>query len=390
MNSLTLIRNIRVLSPEDKGTLDVLIAGDKVVAMDSHLTLESELVTEVDGSNKLLMPGLVDSLVHITGGGGEGGFHTRTPQMSLTDATRGGVTTVIGALGTDATTRTLPDLLAKARGLETEGLSVYCYTGSYQLPPRTITGNVTDDIVLIDKFIGIGEVAIADHRSSQPTARELMQIASDARVGGMLSGKAGIVSIHVGDSPSQLRLLHEVVEQSDLPASQFYPTHMNRNQSLLDAGIAWTRVGGRIDFTSSTNAQFIYEGEIPAAEAVAYCLQQGVDAAHLTISSDGNASLPVFDNQGRLVGLEVGQVESLYGAFCDAVKKYQAPLEKALATVTRSPAEILGLAHKGRVEIGCDADLIIADADSLAIDAVYAKGRLMVTKGQPCVKGTFE
>lgn len=390
MNSLTLIRNIRVLCPEDRGTLDVLIAGDKVFAMDKSVVISSNLLSEVDGSGKVLLPGLVDSLVHITGGGGEGGFHTRTPQMSLTDATTGGVTTVIGALGTDATTRTLPDLLAKARGLETEGLSVYCYTGSYQLPPRTITANVTDDIVLIDKFIGIGEVAIADHRSSQPSARELMQIASDARVGGMLSGKSGIVSIHVGDGAGQLRLLHEVVEQSDIPASQFYPTHINRNQSLLDAGIAWTRVGGFIDFTSSTNAQFIYEGEVPAAEALSYCLQEGVDAAQLTISSDGNASLPVFDKKGRLTGLEVGQVGSLYQSFCDAVHKYQAPLEKALASVTKSPADILGLSHKGRIEPGCDADLIIADADSLQIESVYARGRLMVSHGKACVKGTFE
>jgi len=379
-----------VLCPEDKGTLDVLIAGSQVVAMDKSIVISSELLTEVEGSDKVLLPGLVDSLVHITGGGGEGGFHTRTPQMSLTDATTGGVTTVIGALGTDATTRTLPDLLAKARGLETEGLSVYCYTGSYQLPPRTITGNVTDDIVLIDKFIGIGEVAIADHRSSQPTARELMQIASDARVGGMLSGKSGIVSIHVGDGAGQLGLLHKVVERSDIPASQFYPTHINRNQSLLDAGIAWTKVGGFIDFTSSTNAQFIYEGEIPAAEALAYCLQEGVDAAQLTISSDGNASLPVFDQKGRLTGLEVGRVGSLYQSFCDAVHKYQAPLQKALASVTKSPADILGLSHKGRIEPGCDADLIIADADSLQIESVYARGRLMVCQGKACVKGTFE
>jgi beta-aspartyl-dipeptidase (metallo-type) len=98
--------------------------------------------------------------VHITGGGGEGGFHTRTPEMRLTDATKAGVTTVIAALGTDATTRSLADLVAKCRALDTEGISAFCYSGSYQYPIRTYTGNLTDDIVMIDKIIGVGEVAI--------------------------------------------------------------------------------------------------------------------------------------------------------------------------------------------------------------------------------------
>ncbi|GAB3023650.1 beta-aspartyl-peptidase [Bowmanella dokdonensis] len=390
MNNLTLIKHAHVFTPEDKGVQDVMFAGHRVLAMGRDLSLQGQELTTIDATGKLLLPGLVDSLVHITGGGGEGGFHTRTPQMNLTDATKGGVTTLVGALGTDATTRTLPDLLAKAGGLHTEGLSVYCYTGSYQLPARTITGSVTDDIVLIDKFIGVGEVAIADHRSSQPTARELMRLASEARVGGMLSGKAGIVSIHVGDGTSRLDLLEQVVTGSDIPASQFYPTHINRNLELVEAGIAWSKRGGYLDMTTSTNAQFIAEGEVPAAKALALCLERGVPVSQLTMSSDGNASLPVFDDQGRLIGLEVGQVATLYASMVEAVKQYGVSLPRALASVSRSPADILGLPAKGRIEPGADADLLLVNADTLSIESVYAKGQLMVDKGEPVVLGTFE
>ncbi|WP_109341055.1 beta-aspartyl-peptidase [Saliniradius amylolyticus] len=392
---IKLIKNADVYGPQALGKQDVLLCDNKIAAIGQNIDISAQVdshsaVEVIEAEGKILLPGLVDSLVHITGGGGEGGFATRTPEMQLTDATKGGVTTVIGALGTDATTRTLPDLLAKARGLEEEGLSTYCYTGSYQLPARTITANVNDDIVLIDKFIGVGEVAIADHRSSQPTMQDIAHVASEARVGGMLSGKAGIVSIHVGDSQYQLSLLKEVATQTDIPAQQFYPTHMNRNQSLLDAGVEWTQMGGYIDFTASTNEQFIEEGEIPAAGAVAYGLKQGVPAAQMTMSSDGNASLPVFDEKGQLVGLEVGQVSSLYAAFTEAVLKYKVSICDAISTVTRSPADILRLSHKGRIQVGADADLILAEADSLKIDSVWAKGRRMVEQGQCVVKGTFE
>lgn len=391
---ITLITNIEVYAPEYLGEVDVLITDKRIAAIEpdlqSKMSAPDSIFNTIDGRGKVLMPGLVDSLVHITGGGGEGGFHTRTPQMQLTDATLGGVTTLVGVLGTDATTRTLSDLLAKAHALETEGLSTYCHTGSYQLPARTVLDNVTDDIILIDKFVGIGEVAIADHRSSQLRSSELMRVASEARVGGMISGKAGIVSIHVGDSDSMLHLLHDAIEKSDLPVTQFYPTHINRNQALVDAGIEWAKGGGYIDFTTSTNQKFIDEGEMLAANALAYCLKQGVPVSQLTMSSDGNASLPVFDDNGELVGLEVGRVRSLYEALQQAVLEFDVPIEQAVASVTRSPADLLKLKHKGRIEVGADADLVIATEGRLMLESVFAKGRCLVSEGKAIVKGTFE
>ncbi|MEC8373378.1 MAG: beta-aspartyl-peptidase, partial [Pseudomonadota bacterium] len=225
---LTLIKNVECYAPSPMGTVDILIANNAIACIDANIAINESLVDVIDGSGLIALPGLVDSLVHISGGGGEGGFHTRTPQMSLTEASLHGVTTVVGALGTDATTRTLPDLLAKAKGLNIEGISAYCYTGSYHLPARTITGSVTDDIALIDCMIGVGEVAIADHRAAEPTVQALAEVAAQARTGGMISGKAGIVYIHTGDGKRQLSVLHDVVNETDIPASQFYPTHINR------------------------------------------------------------------------------------------------------------------------------------------------------------------
>lgn len=84
---LTLIQGANVYAPTYLGTQDVLIGGGKIIAIDENIILDSSvLVKRIDGKNKLVTPGFVDSLVHITGGGGEAGFASRTPEMNLTDA----------------------------------------------------------------------------------------------------------------------------------------------------------------------------------------------------------------------------------------------------------------------------------------------------------------
>ncbi len=375
---MKLIKNGHVFSPQDLGRKDILIAAGKIVAIEEEISIDlPDLVEIIDASEKFVTPGFVDSLVHITGGGGEGGYATRTPEMSVEDAFSGGVTTVIGVLGTDAETRSLENLLAKAYGLEEQGLSVFCYTGSYHLPMVTVSGSIKRDIMLIEKFIGVGEVAIADHRSSQMTPHEMARLASEARVAGMLSGKAGIVSIHVGDELAKLTKLQRVVEQSDIPITQFYPTHINRSVPLLNAGFDFAKQGGFIDFTTSTTEQIIEQGEVPAAQALAQALENGIDIKHITMSSDGNASLPIFDDEGKLIDLQVGEVKSLHQSMVDAVKLYQVPFALALTSITQSPADILSLGAKGKLSVGNDADLNILDNTSLSLNTVIAKGEVV-------------
>ena len=377
---MKLIKNAQVYAPQPLGNKDVLLAGGKIIAIEDDLSsFMLDGVDVIDATNQLVTPGFVDSLVHITGGGGEGGYATRTPEMDVQDAFDGGVTTVIGVLGTDAETRSLENLLAKAYGLEEQGLSVFCHTGSYHYPMVTVSGSVKRDIMLIEKFIGVGEVAIADHRSSQMTPAELARLTSEARVAGMLSGKSGIVSIHVGDEPAKLSKLQSVVEQSDIPISQFYPTHINRNSDLLKEGFEFAQQGGFIDFTTSTTEQIIAAGEIPAAQALAQALEQGIDVKHLTMSSDGNASLPIFDSEGRLIDLQVGKVKSLHQSMVDAVNKYKVSLPLALASITESPANILGLSNKGRLVVGQDADINVLNQDTLGVNTVISKGNIVLS-----------
>jgi beta-aspartyl-dipeptidase (metallo-type) len=387
-----LIQDGEIFAPESLGKKDILLAGQKVAVLEDTIPTGFQLpnLQVISAKDNFVVPGFIDSHVHILGGGGEGGFATRTPEITLTDITRAGVTTVVGCLGTDGFGRSLISLLAKARALEEEGVSTYVYVGSYQVPVRTITGRIEDDLMLIDKFIGVGEVAISDHRSSQPTIDEIARIAASARVGGMLSGKAGIVNIHLGDGARKLAFLEEIVAKTEIPITQFLPTHINRNPDLFDQGIEYANRGGYVDLTASTTPQSLREGEVKCSHGLKIMLERGVSSENITFSSDGQGSLPEFNAKGEFLGLGVGSCQSLFEEFRDAVLEDQIDLSIALKIVTSNPASILKLSHKGRVRVGFDADLILLDKETLAIDSVIAKGQPMILHKEILHKGTFE
>ena len=387
-----LIKHAHVFAPEDLGIMDVLLGGNRILKIAPELPVEEAYGVEViEGKGKALFPGLIDGHVHILGGGGEGGPKTRTPEIVLSDITLGGVTTVVGCLGTDGCTRTMANLLAKARGLEEEGITTYVYTGSYQVPVKTLTGFVMDDIILLDKVVGTGEIALSDHRSSQPTKEEFAKIVADTRVGGILSGKAGLVNIHMGDGKGKLDFLKYILEETQISAANMLPTHINRSRTLMQEGIEYAKdFGGYIDLTTSSDPDFLEPEEVKASTGFGMALKAGVSSDQITFSSDGQGSLPIFSPDGTFCGLGVGKVTSLYREMRDGVLTEKLPLSVALKPVTINPAKLLKLSQKGRIEEGKDADVVLADENSLEIDTVIAMGKIMVCNGQVLIKGTFE
>jgi len=346
---LILLRNIECFSPACLGRRDIVIAGSMIYrVLPPKRVPEYELYESViDGTGLCAFPGLIDQHVHITGGGGEEGFASRLPEITMGEIRAAGVTTLVGLLGADGCARSLMGLYAKAKALEEQGISTYVYAGSYAMPPVTFTGSMTKDLVLIDKVIGAGEIAISDHRSSHPTLTDMIRLACDVHLGGMLGGKAGVLHIHVGDGRGGLSLLFEMMERSDLPIHMFIPTHVNRNPMLFSEAMDYCRAGGRVDLTAGEKAG------IPVPRAIARMIDAGIDLTRVTVSSDSNGSAP---------GGIPGRIQVLYDDLRDSIVFEKLKPETVWPLFSENVAKALHLyPQKGAIMEGSDADILVTD-----------------------------
>ncbi|MCA8978563.1 MAG: beta-aspartyl-peptidase [Planctomycetes bacterium] len=385
---ITILRNVDLFAPEALGRTSLVIAGGKLIAYGDDVPSwsRSGAVEEVDLRGARVIPGLVDGHAHTTGGGGEAGPETRVPAPCLSGFTRAGVTTVVGLLGTDAETRSMEALLATTRALRAEGLGAWCYTGGYHLPPRTLTGSLRGDIVHLDAVIGVGELALSDFRSSQPTLDELLRVASEAQVGGMLAGKAGVVHLHLGDGPRGLDLVRRALDQSELPARVFNPTHVNRQPALFEESLELARRGCTIDVTCFP----VEEGDpaLSAEGALGAYFDADLPRDRITASSDSGGCLPTFDAQGEMTHMDVGRADTLANTLAALLREGRA-LETVLPAFTSNPARHLKLAGKGTLAAGCDADLVVLGHDDLP-RSVMVGGDWHVHDGEVLRRGTFE
>lgn len=386
---VTLIRGGDVFAPESLGRKDILLAGGAIeaVAEPGRIRLDGLEAEIVDAAGKRVFPGLIDPHVHILGGGGEGGPATRAPEIRIEDIISSGVTTVIGCLGTDGVTRHMTSLLAKARALELEGVSTFIYSGSYEIPVRTLTGSVRTDLIVVDKVVGAGEIAVSDHRSSQPTFDEAARLAAECRVGGMLGGKAGVLHLHLGDGRRGLELLFRIIRETEIPVTQLVPTHINRNPGLFEKGLEWVARGGSVDITVGPEP-VPPDPEVSLEDAIARFQEKGLPFGRMMVSSDSNGSLPVFDESGRLVRLTIATEKDFFRKFGDVLRKGLLPPETAARLFSTNAAEFYKLSKKGRLGPGRDADLIVLDGD-LGLSDVFARGKRMMAGGRLLARGTF-
>lgn len=380
---MLLFRGAELFDPRPRGHCDVLVGGGEVLAVAPAGSLACDAET-VDVSGRLLLPGLVDALTHPCGGGGEGGYGNRTAEMDAEDFIRAGVTCPVGALGTDSLGRSLDVLFGTTMALRARGLAARMYSGAYRVPAPTLTGDVARDIYLVAAVIGIGEVAIADHRGTQPSVQELRRLAAETQLGGILAGEGGTVLVHVGAGDSRLSLLRAVIESSDLAPRVLYPTHVNRSTALLDEAAAWTVAGGFVDITVSTTPELLAKGDIPALVALRHLLDAGARADGITFSSDAGGSLPLYID-GELRGITAATVDCLPVLLAEVYRDDPALFPCALAALTSNPARALRLAAgAGELSPGHSADLVVFDAGGAGVQSVLCRGRWLLRDGELC------
>lgn len=336
---------------------DILVFGRSIVKIgdvSTQLLLENKLDVEVVNCDQhLLIPGLIDSQTHLAGGSGEQGYLSQPPRITIEECIRGGITTTVGTLGTDTSTKTMSNLVASIKAYREAGLSSYAYSGGYELPPATLTGRIRNDILFIEEIIGLGEVAISDKRVPEPTPDEFARYSIDAYVGGMLTNKAGVTRVHVGPSPRKLQTIYEVTERHDTQFESLYFTHMDRSKQLLAEGAAIAKKGSFIDLD-------IHERDL--ASWYLYYLDQNGPPHKLSFSSDAGA---------------IGAQE-LWWEIRNCILHHKIPLEKIIQHVTTVPATCLKFHSKGYFAAKQDADILVVNESNLEIRDVMANGKFFL------------
>ena len=387
MSELSVIRNAHLYAPEDVGVRDILVAGERVVAIEPGLDVGALGVAEVDASGRRVVPGLVDGHLHVIGGGGNEGYASRIPELWVGELALAGITTVVAPPGLDMVAKNLEGLLAKTYALETEGVSAYLMVGGFQRPFRTITGSLLGDLFSIEKVIGV-KVALGEVKATAYHDEELVELAAQLHYLAGATGKACLLHAHLGHSVDPAGQFLHAIRTSGVPAHRFQVTHCNYTEHTMQAALDVSAEGGYVDFNPVLTPAFGHPRAVPAAEAVARTLASGVDPALVTMTSDGNASVPILLDDGTRDSYEKS-LDWLWDTVVELVRDHALPLEQALTFVTSNPARVLGLGRKGRVRVGGDADLLVVD-DELRIVDVFARGRRMVADGEALVRSMYE
>ena len=390
---MILIKNAEVFAPGPMGRCDILTGGGKILAIEKSIqagVLPGE-VEIIDANGLAAVPGFIDGHQHFTGGGGEGGFHTRTPEMRLSMNTANGVTTAVGLLGTDSLTRSVESLYAKTQSFNNEGITAFMLTGAYWYPSPTITGSVARDLVYLQPVIGV-KLALSDIRGPHIEARDLATLASEVRVAALVANKPGIITVHTGIKLVGLDLIFEIVQKHGMRADMFVPTHINRKNTILtDQALNLARQGATIDATCCCSLPAEDSVHLSAADFAVMADDQDL-FERVSFSSDAGGSLPVWNaDKSRIVSMGIGTPESLLFELSRLVHQKGMGLEKALSPLTTTPARIYGLKGvKGELTAGADADILVLDPDKMIIRDVMAKGVIMVRNRVNEKKGYFE
>ena len=394
---MTILRCGRVLAPEALGARDLVIAGERIVAVaDPGVEIAGIEVEALDLRGLTVTPGFIDNHVHVLGGGGGLGFASRAPELQTSQLTRAGITSVIGMLGFDATSKDMRALVAKTKAFREDGISAYALTGAtLEHPVPTLTGRIRDDIAFVEEIIGVGEISVSElgyaYDSNGPGAQYIAEAATAGLLAGRLARKRGYLCLQVPPYHGAcLKPVMDMLERTGLPIAQLLPSHVNQTEAYMADAIAWAKRGGFVDVGANYSPDNNFSRATPPARAITRLLEAGVPLAQILLSSDGNGAPPKEEQrEGQPAVANYMPLSALHATWRRLIVEEGLPPADALRVVTANVADATGLARKGRIAAGLDADLVAFD-DDWQIHTVIARGRVMVADGAPVARGMFD
>jgi dihydroorotase len=384
-----IVRNGTVVAGGATRVLDVGIRDGRFAALADPGTLGADSADELDATGLHVLPGAIDGHVHFR----EPGFLYKEDWLTGSRAAvMGGVTAVLDMPNTQPPTRTADDARAKA---DVAAAKAYCDFGLFGLIDSEFHAGRLAELVGSGLVVGL-KIFLGPTTGSltAPADPDLLTALTLARDAGMRVGfhaeDAEIiarVAAMVGDSTDALAHLDarpataevasidHAARLLDAAGAAGHIFHLS-SAAGLEAVERWRQRG--LDLTCEVTAHHCFLGRSdyarlggqikvnppvrgePDASALIRALADGrIDC----IASDHAPHAPgekLSEDIGDVLAGVAG-VETSVPLFLTAVAEGRLSLERLSDAISTAPARVWGLAGKGSIEVGADADLTIVD-----------------------------
>jgi allantoinase len=398
------VRSRRAVLPEGTRPASVAVSGQAIAAIGDY-DAPLEATREVDLGDLVLLPGLVDSHVHVNEPG-------RTEWEGFATATRaaaaGGVTTIC-----DMPLNSLPPTTSVAALAEKRAAAAGQCWVDVAFWGGAVPGNAASLLPLHDAGVVGFKCFLLDSGVPEFPPLEVTELRS---VLGTLAEVDALLIVHaeegteikpasgrdfgsfVASRPpvAERRAIEKVISGAAATGARAHIVHLSAAECV--AMIAGAKAAGiRLTVETCPHYLFFAAEQVPeGATAYKSCppvrdsinreaLWRGLEAGVIDcVVSDHSPCLPELKSFGTGdFGEAWGGIASLQlglSAVWTVARRRGRALDDVVRWMAAAPAELAGLTSKGRISVGCDADLVAFDPDAeYVVDPAKLQHRHPVT-----------
>ncbi|MET9853498.1 allantoinase AllB [Streptomyces sp. NPDC006450] len=399
------LRSTRVITPEGTRAASVAVAGGKIAAV---LPYEADVPAGArleDFGDDVLLPGLVDTHVHVNDPG-------RTEWEGFWTATRaaaaGGITTILDMpLNSLPPTTTTANLVVKQEVARTKAHVDVGFWGG------ALPDNVKDLRPLHDAGVFGFKCFLSPSGVEEFPELDQEQLAASLAE---ITGFGGLMIVHAEDphhlesapqnpgpkyadflasrpKDAENTAIQNLIDQAKRLGARVHVLHLSSSDALPLIAAAKAE-GVRITVESCPHFLTLTAEEVPDGATEFKCCPPIRESANQDLLwdalADGTIDCIVSDHSPSTADLKTGDFATAWGgisslqlglpAIWTEAKKRGRTLEDVVRWMSAAPAALAGLAGKGAIEAGRDADFaVLAPEDTFTVDPAELHHRNQVT-----------
>ncbi len=390
MSSL-LIQDARIVEPGRRIVVgDVFVRDGTIVAIGARPANEAEDLSVIAGKGRLLTPGLIDVHTHgimrsLYESGGQG------LRAAARELGRFGVTTVLPTIiphPDEETFRRLAELAAAIPSVTEVHIPGLHLEGPFMAVGGAACPTLPGDLALLDTLFGVCAGRIAA-MSLSPDAPDIIPVIRRLRERN--------IRVFLTHTRASVEQTEAALDAGAAHATHFYDVF--HAPAETDPGVRPVGAVEAILADPRATVDFIADGvHVHPAAIRAAVAAKGWTGVILITDSNIGAGLPagVYDTpwgfqirvspetaaRHAIKNSLAGSALTMNRGIANLLRWLELPPEKVWAMGTLNPARLLGLDHKGRMEPGADADLVLWE-DDLTPAMTWVNGNLVYEKEKP-------